>query len=83
MCPSGKFRYKGMPFGLRNEQAVFQTWYLMAVRNLLNLTYDVVIFSKLWQDHFSHIDQVLTALGKAGLTVNPTSESGDVDVCST
>ena len=41
----------------------------MGVRSLL--IDGVVVFSKSRQDHLSHIYQVLTALGKAGLTANP------------
>ena len=64
-----------MPFGLRNGPAVFQMLMDKVFHGCKKFAKpyidDVVMFSKSWQDHLAHIDQVLTALGKAGLTINP------------
>ena len=75
-CHRGTFHFTRMPFGVKNAPACFQS---LMQRVLAELTEfltaymdDVVIFSSTWEDHVAHIDRVLSTLGEAGLTVNPS-----------
>jgi transposase InsO family protein len=71
----GTFRFKRMPFGLRNAPATFQrvvdiilsglTW-----KSCLVYLDDIIIYSEDTEDHLNHLDQVLTLLGRAGLSLN-------------
>ena len=68
----GTFRYKRMPFGLRNAPATFQRALdiiLSGVRWKTCLMYkdDVVIFSKTEEEHFTQVNHVLTLLEEAGV----------------
>ena len=68
----GTFRYKRMPFGLRNAPATFQRALdiiLSGVRWKTCLVYidDVVIFSKTQEEHFEHVNHVLSLLKEAGV----------------
>ena len=67
----GTFRYKRMPFGLRNAPATFQRALdivLSGVRWETCLVYDgVVIFSKTEEEHFAQVRHVLTLLEEAGV----------------
>ena len=66
------FRFKRMPFGLRNAPAIFQRALdiiLSGVRWKTCLVYieDVVIFSKTEKEHFAQVRHVLTLLEEAGV----------------
>ena len=68
----GSFRYKRMPFGLRNAPATFQRTLdviLSGVKWKTCLVYidDVIIFSKNEEEHVDHLEQVLSLLGEAGV----------------
>ena len=68
----GTFRYKRMPFGLRNAPATFQRTLdimLSDVRWKTCLVYidDVVIFSKTEEEHFAQVSHVLTFLEEDGV----------------
>ena len=68
----GTYRFKRMPFGLRNAPATFQRALdivLSGVRWRTCLVYldDVVVFSKTETDHLDHLDEVLTLLEEAGI----------------
>ena len=70
----GTFRYKRMPFGLRNAPATFQRALdiiLSGVRWQVCLVYidDVIVFSKDVESHFVHLDQIMTLLRDAGITL--------------
>lgn len=65
-----------MPFGLRNGPSIFQREMQKVLAPylwLFTLVYinDIVIFSKSFKDHLDHVDKVLTAIEKAGLTLSP------------
>ena len=70
----GTFRYKRMPFGLKNAPATFQRALdiiLSGVRWQSCLIYldDVIVFSKDAESHLEHLDEILTLLRKAGVTL--------------
>jgi hypothetical protein len=72
----GLFNFLRMPFGLRNGPAIFQR----VMQEILSpflwifcLVYidDIVVYSKTYEDHLAHLDQVLEAIEKAGITLSP------------
>jgi len=70
----GTFRYVRMPFGLRNAPATFQRALdivLSGVRWRSCLIYfdDVIVFSQTVKQHLADVDQVLTLLRNAGVTL--------------
>ena len=64
-----------MPFGLKNAPAVFQALMekVLVECKEFSAVYidDILIFSKSWEEHLCHIEQVLLALKTAGLTAKP------------
>ena len=74
VCHKGKFRFTRLPFGVCNTPAVFQTLMDGVVRGMEAFCRvymdDLVIFSRNWTEHMTHIRQVLSALKDAGLTAN-------------
>ncbi|RDB19205.1 Retrovirus-related Pol polyprotein from transposon opus [Hypsizygus marmoreus] len=72
----GLFQFRRMPFGLRNGPSIFQR-IMQSVLSpylwLFCLVYidDIVIYSKTYEDHIEHLDRVLEAVEKAGLTLSP------------
>ena len=70
----GTFRFLRMPFGLKNAPATFQRALdiiLSGVRWQTCLVYldDVIVFSRTHAEHLRHLDEVLTLLGRAGLSL--------------
>ena len=70
----GLFHFTRMPFGLRNAPATFQRAIdiiLSSVKWQYCIVYidDVIIFSKSIPDHFNHLNEVLTLLGDAGMSI--------------
>ena len=70
----GTFRYLRMPFGLKNAPATFQRALdiiLSGVRWQICLVYldDVIVFSRGMKEHIAHLDQVLTLLRAAGVSL--------------
>lgn len=73
---NGHYEYQVMPFGLTNAPATFQSMIDHVLRPFLDrfvFVYldDVLIYSKSLKEHKRHMHQVLTALEKANLSVNP------------
>ncbi|QRV93047.1 Retrovirus-related Pol polyprotein from transposon [Ceratobasidium sp. AG-Ba] len=75
-CHRGLFQFKRMPFGFRNGPSIFQR----VMQNILaeflwifTLVYidDIVIFSRTFEEHCIHLDKVLGAIAKSGLTLSP------------
>eukprot|EP00171_Calliarthron_tuberculosum_P022928 IDg22928t1 len=71
---SGFFEWTRMPFGLTNAPATFQRALDMILagykwRSCLVYLDDVIIFSKSVEEHITHLDEVLTALGRAGISL--------------
>ena len=70
----GLYEFIRMPFGLTNAPACFQRALdviLAKYRWKTCLVYldDIVIFSNNIDDHIRHVDEVLTTLGKAGISL--------------
>jgi RNase H-like domain found in reverse transcriptase/Reverse transcriptase (RNA-dependent DNA polymerase) len=73
-CHAGFYRFKRMPFGLVNAPASFQRAMdiiLAGVRWNCALVYmdDVIIYSRTFEEHMGHLDQVLGLLRKANVTL--------------
>ena len=73
----GLFQFRRLPFGLRNGPSIFQ----QIMQNILSpylwifcLVYidDIVVYSKSYEDHIVHLDKVLGAIGRSGITLSPT-----------
>lgn len=72
----GLFQFKRMPFGLRNGPSIFQRvmqGILAPYLWIFCLVYidDIVIYSKSYEEHIEHLDKVLEAIEKAGITLSP------------
>jgi hypothetical protein len=72
----GLWQFRRMPFGLCNGPSVFQQvmqGVLAPYLWLFTLVYidDIVVFSKSWEEHLIHLDKVLGAIAKAGITLSP------------
>jgi len=72
----GLFQFRRMPFGLRNGPSIFQRvmqGILAPYLWIFCLVYidDIVVYSKTYEDHITHLDQVLEAIEKAGITLSP------------
>ena len=75
-CHLGLWQFRRMPFGLRNGPSIFQRLMqgiLAPYLWLFTLVYidDIVVFSKSWEEHLDHLDLVLGAIAKAGVTLSP------------
>jgi len=73
-CHSGAWQCVRLPFGLFNAPAAFQRamdMILAGVKWQICLVYleDVIVFSRSPEEHLQHLDEVLTRLGKAGVTL--------------
>ena len=74
VCHSGQFQYTRMPFGLTNAPATFQRGLDVILsrfkwKTCLVYIDDIIIFSKTVEEHIQHVDEILTALGNAGVTL--------------
>lgn len=73
--PFGFFQFTMMPFGLQGAPATFQRLMdqvLDGARGYASAYLDdVVIYSTSWEDHLTHVRDVLQRIQAAGLTVNP------------
>ena len=72
----GLFQFKRMPFGLRNGPSIFQRimqGILAPYLWLFCLVYidNIVVYSKSYEEHIDHLDLVLEAIEKAGITLAP------------
>ena len=72
----GLWEFSRLPLGYRNGPAVFQRIMqdiLAPFLWIFALVYidDIVIFSKSFEDHLTHMDKVLSALAEAGITLSP------------
>ena len=74
VCHAGQFQYTRMPFGLTNAPATFQRGLDVVLsrfkwKTCLVYIDDIIIFSKSVEEHIQHVDEILTALGNAGVTL--------------
>ena len=76
VCPFGKYRFRRMPFGLKNAPAVFQLLMEQVLVSCKDFSpvyiYDIIIFSSCWDEHIEHVRKVLSALRVTGLTAKPS-----------
>ena len=77
LTPSGKYRYKAMPMGLRNSPASFQSTVdlvLSGIRYKHCLAYmdDIIIFSTTFEEHMRDLEDVLDRLIAANLKLKPS-----------
>ncbi|KAG6438864.1 hypothetical protein O3G_MSEX000284, partial [Manduca sexta] len=75
ITPFGIFRFKRMPFGLRNAPSTFQRLIdkiRVSLENVKMLAYldDLIIFSVTYEDHLEDLDKVLMKLNQSNLRVN-------------
>ena len=74
-CHKGRFEFLRMPFGVKNAPAVFQELMQGIFRDDSQYCSpymdDIIIYSACWEDHITHVREVLTKLREAGLTANP------------
>ena len=73
-CHSGSFKWRRLPFGLRNAPATFQRAMdiiLSGVRWKFCLVYldDIIVFSATREDHLSHLRSIFKLLREAGATL--------------
>ena len=71
----GTFQYRRMPFGLTTAPSSFQRGLDMILTNFkwrtcLIYLDDIIIFSNSVEEHIDHVDDVLTCLEKAGVSLN-------------
>lgn len=72
----GLFQFKHLPFGLHNRPSIFQRVMQSILAPYLwifCLVYinDIVIYSESYEEHLIHLDKVLEAIEKAGITHSP------------
>ena len=72
----GLFQFRRMPFSLRNGPSIFQRvmqGILAPYLWLFCLVYidDIVVYSKSYEEHIDHLDLVLEAIEKSGITLSP------------
>ena len=72
----GLWQFKRMPFGYRNGPSVFQRvmqGVLAPYLWIFALVYidDIVVFSKTFDEHLDHLDQVFKAIANAKITLSP------------
>ena len=72
----GLFEWLVMPMGLTNAPGTFQNYINDTLRQFIDIfcvTYldDILIYSESFDEHISHVNQVLATLQKAGLHLNP------------
>ncbi|KAG8709416.1 hypothetical protein FRC08_018357 [Ceratobasidium sp. 394] len=75
-CHQGLFQFDRLPFGFRKGPAVFQRVMQKVLAPFLwifALVYidNIVIFSKTFDEHLTHIDKVLIAIIISGITLSP------------
>ena len=73
VTPFGQFQFSVMPFGLKGAPATFQRMMDKLVGDMEGFAAsymdDIVIYSASWDEHLTHIQQVLECLG---LTAKPS-----------
>ena len=76
ICHRRRYEFCRMPFGVKKAPAVFQQLMQQVLHDTLTFATanmdDVIIYSKIWDEHLTHITAVLDRLREANLTVNPT-----------
>ena len=73
-CHAGTYQFKRMPFGLCNAPATFQRTLDIILspyrwRTCLVYLDDIIIFSPNYESHIQHVDEVLSAIQAAGVSL--------------
>ena len=74
---SGLFEFEHMPFGLCNTPATFQRLVQAVLTGMewdfcfVYLDDNILVFSRMFEEHLDHLQQVFDRLRKAGLTLKP------------
>ena len=76
----GVFEWQRLPFGLKNAPMLFQMLMSQVLRGIhwkivLCCIDDLLIFSKNFEEHLNHLDQVFSKLRQANLTLKPEKMS--------
>jgi len=74
LCHRGQFRWKVLPFGLKNSSAVFQRIMTQALKPFIGISCmiyidDIIIATATWEEHVQAISRILAALRKVGFTL--------------
>ena len=74
VCHAGQFQCVRMPFGLTNAPATFQRALDIVLtrfkwKSCLVYIDDIIIFSKTVDEHIRHVDEILTTLAEANITL--------------
>ena len=74
---SGLYEWKTLPFGLNNSSSTFQrlmTHLLTGIQYKYALTYidDVLVYSKSFEDHLVHLEEVFKRFQEANLKLKPS-----------
>ncbi|XP_063955624.1 uncharacterized protein LOC135154209 [Lytechinus pictus] len=76
ITPFGLYQFQVMPFGMQGAPATFQRLIdrVLRVASDYATAYidDIIVFSKTWKEHLTHLREVLDRLRDAGLTVKPS-----------
>ena len=77
VCSSGHYKYLRSPFGLMNLPAIFcravDTMFEGLIGRFLNIYMDdLIIYSRTFEDHVSHLEQVFCRLREYGFTASTT-----------
>ena len=73
---NGIFEFQTMPFGLSGAPATFQSLMMKVLKGVawkyaLCYVDDVIIFSRNFEEHLKHIDEILNRIKNAGLKLSP------------
>lgn len=74
ITPFGRFRFNRMPMGMNSSSEVFQrkmATILSGIKGCINHVDDTLVHGKTIEEHDANLRQVLTALHKGGVTLNP------------
>ena len=75
VTPDGHYEFIRMPFDLMNASATLVKCLkdiLVGIENVSTYTDDIIIHTKTWESHLETLNQVLTRINDANMTVKPS-----------